>query len=88
MKLRATKGKGAITENELADYARGLICLTGGEYGPLTEAIPNKNGVPTLERLIDIFGRKNVGKNGVGPFKTYLKLASSEAAIRRFSGRH
>ena len=60
MKLRAPKGKGAITEDELAAHARGLVCLTGGEHGPLTRAIPNNNGCPTLEGLIDIFGREHV----------------------------
>ncbi len=60
MKLRAAKGKGAIMEEELAAYARGLICLTGGEHGPLTRAIPTKNGRATLQRLIDIFGHANV----------------------------
>jgi error-prone DNA polymerase len=60
MKLRAPKGKGAITEDELAAYARGLVCLTGGEYGPLTKAIPDGNGRAALDRLIDIFGRTNV----------------------------
>ena len=60
MKLRAPKGKGAITEAELAAYARGLICLTGGEYGPLTTAIRNKNGNEALERLAGIFGARNV----------------------------
>ena len=35
MKLRAGKGEGAITEEELAEYASGLICLSGGEEGPL-----------------------------------------------------
>src|SRR5215475_6801027 len=60
MKLRAAKGKGVITEDELAAYARGVICLTGGECGPLTAAIPQKSSGPALERLIDIFGRANV----------------------------
>jgi error-prone DNA polymerase len=60
MKLRAPKGQGAITEDELADHARGLICLTGGDYGPLTRAIPDRNGAAAIERLTDIFGRENV----------------------------
>src|SRR5215471_2151401 len=60
MKLRAQKGKGAITEDELATYARGLICLTGGEYGPLTLAIPNKAGRQALAHLIGIFGHDNI----------------------------
>src|SRR5262245_55261833 len=60
MKLRSPKGKGAIPEDELAGHARGLICLTGGEYGPLTRVIPTNKGASTLERLIDLFGRENV----------------------------
>jgi error-prone DNA polymerase len=59
-KLRAPKGKGAVTEDELALYSRGVICLTGGEHGPLTKAIPNKTGRETLDRLIHIFGRENI----------------------------
>ena len=44
MKLRAKKGEGAATLEELAEFAKGLICLT---------AHPN-------ERLLEIFGRSNV----------------------------
>src|SRR5437016_6274629 len=54
MKLRAAKGKGAVTEDELAAHARGLVCLTGGECGPLTTAIPHNTGRGTLEQLIAI----------------------------------
>jgi error-prone DNA polymerase len=60
MKLRAPKDKGAVTEDELAAHARGLVCLTGGECGPLTRAIPDNDGRAALERLLDIFGRGNV----------------------------
>src|SRR6516165_1659008 len=60
MKLRAPKGKGAVTEAELAEYARGLICLTGGECGPLTTAIRNRSGSDALDRLIGVFGPRNV----------------------------
>ncbi len=35
MKLRAPKGEGAVTEADLVEFAEGLICLTGGEEGPL-----------------------------------------------------
>ena len=39
MKLRVPKhakpGECAVTTEELAAHARGLICLTGGEHGPL-----------------------------------------------------
>src|SRR5436309_3329101 len=39
MKLRARKGQGAVTEEELAEHASGLICLTGGDEGPLGAGI-------------------------------------------------
>src|SRR3989441_8185821 len=60
MKLRAPKGKGTITEEELIPFSRGLICLTGGGHGPLTSAIQNKTGHQALERLVRIFGHDNV----------------------------
>jgi error-prone DNA polymerase len=63
MKLRAPKRKGAATEDELTEYSRGLVCLTGGEHGPLTAAIRNKTGPSpdaTLDRLLQIFGRGNI----------------------------
>ncbi len=44
MKLRARKGEGAATLEELAEFSRGLICLTRH---------PD-------ERLLEIFGRGNV----------------------------
>ena len=44
MKLRAKKGEGAATMEELGQYARGLVCLTRH---------PD-------ERLVDLFGRGNV----------------------------
>jgi error-prone DNA polymerase len=44
MKLRAKKGEGAATLDELAEFARGLICLTRHPEA----------------RLLDIFGKHNV----------------------------
>ena len=44
MKLRAKKGEGAATLEELAEFSKGLLCLT---------ALPD-------ERLLDIFGKGNV----------------------------
>jgi error-prone DNA polymerase len=35
MKLRAPKGKAAATGSDLAEFAAGLIALTGGDEGPL-----------------------------------------------------
>jgi error-prone DNA polymerase len=44
MKLRAKKGEGAATLEELAEFSKGLICLTRH---------PD-------ERLLDIFGKRNI----------------------------
>ena len=38
MKMRARKGEGAATPDEIARHSEGLICLTGGEQGPLAHA--------------------------------------------------
>jgi error-prone DNA polymerase len=46
MKLRAKKGEGAATPEELAEFAKGLICLA-----PAPE---------TIERALGTFGRPNV----------------------------
>ena len=63
MKLRAKKGEGAVTKEELQEHAEGLICLTGGNEGPLAAAL--KQGGPeephkTIDHLIGLFGRNNV----------------------------
>lgn len=34
MKLRAPKGEGSVTPEEIAGYAKGLVCLAGAEGGP------------------------------------------------------
>ncbi len=63
MKLSAPKGKAAIGETDLLSHTQGLICMTGGENGPLTTAIReggSEAGRKTVDRLIGIFGRENV----------------------------
>jgi error-prone DNA polymerase len=63
MKLRAHKGEGAVCEEELQEHADGLICLTGGDDGPLAAALAHggmEEAHRSVERLIDIFGRGNV----------------------------
>ena len=63
MKLRSKKGEGAVRENELAEHATGLICLTGGDDGPLATALALGGAEAArkcLEWLIVIFGNKNV----------------------------
>jgi error-prone DNA polymerase len=63
MKLRAKKGEGAVTEEELQEHAQGLICLTGGAEGPLAAALQH-GGIDEARRQVDqlvgIFGPKNV----------------------------
>ena len=64
MKLRAArKEEGAVLENEIEQHAPGLICLTGGDEGPLAAALQKggpKEAHRAVDRLIGIFGRNNV----------------------------
>ncbi len=60
MKLRAAKGEAAASEEELRRYSKGLICLTGGDDGPLAAALRNKEGRECIERLVSIFGHDGV----------------------------
>src|SRR5215467_14665009 len=62
MKLRAKKGEGAVALEELQEHAEGLICLTGGDEGPLAAALklgPDE-ARKTIDHLIGIFGHNNV----------------------------
>lgn len=57
------KGQGAADFTELEEYAGGLVCLTGGEEGPLTEALRRGGygeGLRTVEQMVQTFGPKNV----------------------------
>src|SRR5437660_10013 len=63
MKLRAKKDEGAAREDELREHAAGLVCLTGGDNGPLSLALArgdNMEARQSVECLADIFGRENV----------------------------
>ena len=63
MKLRAKKGEGAVTAQELAEHADGLICLTGGDEGPLAAVLRQNNPEQArrqLDQLIGIFGPQNI----------------------------
>ncbi|HKO61837.1 MAG TPA: error-prone DNA polymerase [Pyrinomonadaceae bacterium] len=80
MKMRVPKhakpGECAVTLDELAAYADGLVCLTGAEDGPLSinglgaDAARARGGqrplntqdvqIMNADRLIEIFGRENV----------------------------
>ncbi|UWZ84547.1 DNA polymerase III subunit alpha [Occallatibacter riparius] len=63
-KMRETKkGAGAATFDDLSQYASGLVCLTGGDEGPLAAALAHGGedaGREVVERLMRIFGRENV----------------------------
>ena len=70
MKLRVPKhakpGECAVTPDELAEYAEGLVCLTGGHDGPLAKALNHRDTENTAEArrrtewLVDVFGKGNV----------------------------
>src|SRR5260370_7724448 len=58
-----TKQEGAANFDDLQQYAQGLVCLTGGDEGPLAGALMRggeEAGRETVERLIRIFGLGNV----------------------------
>src|ERR1700747_1488173 len=63
MKLGAAKGEGAIETNELEHFNKGLVCLTGGDEGPLAYSHRTGGREATrkcLEQLCAIFGRENI----------------------------
>lgn len=63
MKLRAKKGEGCVSSAEIAESSPGLICLTGGEEGPLAFALKQggiEAAAASIERLCELFGRGNV----------------------------
>jgi len=58
-----TKGEGAATVEDLQQYAPGLVCITGGDEGPLAAALASGGedaGRETVEQLVRIFGRDNI----------------------------
>ena len=71
MKLRVPKhaapGECAVTPQELAAYSEGLICLTGGNDGPLRAEGNQRQEWKDTEKirrnaewLVDVFGKGNV----------------------------
>jgi error-prone DNA polymerase len=62
-KMRARKGEGSATLEDLAEHAAGLVCLTGDARGPLAGAL-REGGVGVarecLGQLVRIFGRGQV----------------------------
>jgi error-prone DNA polymerase len=70
MKMRVPKhakpGECAVTPDELAAHAEGLICLTGADDGPLGASFHRRDAEgtakaqKTTEWLIEVFGKENV----------------------------
>ncbi|HZQ44401.1 MAG TPA: error-prone DNA polymerase [Acidobacteriaceae bacterium] len=64
LKMREeTKEEGSATVNDLEQYSAGLVCLTGGDEGPLASALMRGGedaGRTIVNTLIRIFGARNV----------------------------
>ncbi len=57
------KCEGAATIRDLEQHARGLVCMTGGDEGPLAAALVHggeEAGREMVARLVAIFGAKSV----------------------------
>ena len=73
MKLRAPKGEAAASNDELARYAGGLVCLTG-------EATPSRE---RFEKLTRIYGRANI--YALGSFtNSVFKFSPDGKFLNRF----
>jgi len=61
-KLDAEKGEGETTLEELEQYSSGLVCLTGGDKGPLPALMKqgSLHALNFLKRLKQVWGDKNV----------------------------
>jgi error-prone DNA polymerase len=58
-----TKAEGAATFEDLEEFSAGLICLTGGDEGPLAAELPHggqDEARKHLGRLAGIYGRNNI----------------------------
>jgi error-prone DNA polymerase len=63
MKLRAPKDEGCLAAEDFAEMTSGLICLTGGEEGPLADALKKgglSQGTKCVQQLCNTFGHENV----------------------------
>jgi error-prone DNA polymerase len=59
----ASKCEGAATLEDLEQYSTGLVCLTGGDEGPMAAALVQggeSEAVKVTEKLMRIFGPHNV----------------------------
>ncbi|HEY1254902.1 MAG TPA: error-prone DNA polymerase [Terracidiphilus sp.] len=58
-----TKAEGAATLDDLAEFSAGLICLTGGDEGPMAAALSAEANQPAAhiaEQLAAIYGQGNL----------------------------
>ncbi len=58
-----TKCEGAATLEDLEQYSSGLVCLTGGDEGPVAAALMHggeSEAVKVTEQLVRLFGQQNV----------------------------
>ncbi len=63
MKLRVGRKEGSLAEERDFVEHEGLICLTGGDEGPLASALAQdgpQSALQSVQRLTEIFGRENV----------------------------
>ena len=64
LKMREpSKAEGSALLSEIEEFSEGLVCLTGGDEGPLAAALMHggeEEGRNVVERLVRIFGRENV----------------------------
>jgi error-prone DNA polymerase len=63
MKLRAKKNEGHVSADEIGEYRKGLVCLTGGDEGPLAYALTHggiERGKKYVQELVKVFGHGNV----------------------------
>jgi error-prone DNA polymerase len=63
LKMRAKKGEGHAFPEEMKEASNGLICLTGGAEGPLTDALVRGGLHAAEKRVLELcatFGQGNV----------------------------
>ena len=69
MKLRVGRKEGACASDlDFIEHAGGLICLTGGEEGPLAAALTQggpQAAFQAVKRLTEVFGRSSFGSPNV-----------------------
>jgi error-prone DNA polymerase len=58
-----TKCEGAATLQDVEEFSAGLVCLTGGDEGPVAAALMHGGesaAVNVTEKLVQVFGQQNV----------------------------